>query len=235
MTPAAGVIGRAEFVRQMQHIAEQGWTVVSTSAVLDWLLDSAELPDRAVVIHFDNGWLDTYTVALPVLRELGFTATCYPITDGIEAASAGKPQAVRTLTEGVVSRPFMTWDQVQGLLHAGWEIGNHTAGHSKMADTYDKLGDAAVISEIQNAANLFQKRLGFSPIHFAYPSGSRNVHTDEILAPSFRSLRLWHDDFPIVWTLTDLQTSRLGIECQNIDARIPFDDYKRIFSEAMSD
>ena len=71
------------------------------------------------------------------------------------------------------------------------------------------------------------------PRHFAYPSGSRNTETDELLAPLYRSLRLWHDDFPIVWTITDRATSRLAIDCQNIDVRVPFADFQRIFTEAL--
>ena len=233
LEPSAGIIGRRDFLRQMNHIAENDWIIVSTTQIIDWLLDSAPLPSRALALHFDNGWLDTYTIALPILRDLGFKAMCYPITDGIEAASSGKVHTVRTLTEGVIENPFMRWEHVQELLGAGWEIGAHTASHCKMADKYESYGDKGILWEVNTSNDLFQKHLGFVPSHFAYPSGSRNTRTDELLAPLYRSLRLWHDDFPIVWTITEPGTSRLAIECQNIDIRVPFDDFQRIFTEAL--
>ena len=48
----------------------------------------------------------------------------------------------------------------------------------------------------------------------------------------YESLRLWRVDFPITWAFTDGETSLQAIEGQNIDLRVPFDDFKRIFEHA---
>ena len=230
----AGVIGEAEFRKQMQHLADNHWTVVPTSQIIHWLKGDASLPQKAVAIHFDNGWLDNATVVMPLLREFGVVATCFPITDGIEASSEGKPlTTVRTKTEGIVTKPFMTWSHLQQLLDADWEIGAHTATHCKMADKHAAEGDDGVLQEIQTSNDLFKKRLGFAPEHFAYPSGSRTERTDELLASHYTSLRLWHFEWPIHWTFTDSNTSLLAVDMQNIDLRVPFDDFKRVFIEAM--
>lgn len=90
--------------------------------------------------------------------------------------------------------------------------------NDEAGDEHVEEGDQGVLMEMDTANGLFRERLGYVPVHFAYPSGSRNAWTDGLLAPRFRSLRLWHKDWPIVWTITDPATSRLGIECQNIDA-----------------
>ena len=82
---SSGVIGEVEFRRHLEFISNEGWNVVSTSDVVDWIIDGTPLPDRAVALHFDNGWLDTRTVTMPIVKELGMTATCFPITDGVEA------------------------------------------------------------------------------------------------------------------------------------------------------
>ncbi len=227
----AGIIGQADFHRQMHYIADTGWTVVSTTQIVDWLADGAALPPKAMALHFDNGWFDTATVVLPILRRFGAAATCFPITDGVEAATAGKSAAVRTLTEGVIEKPFMTWGQVRQLLDAGWEIGAHTATHCKIADKHAEAGDAGVMEEAGTANAAFAQHLGFAPDHFAYPSGSRTRRTDELLARCYRSLRLWHFEWPICWTFTDSTTSPLALDCQNIDLRVSFEDFKRIFGE----
>ena len=227
---AAGIIGLSEFERHLRHIRDNGWTVVSTTQIVDWLIDGTDLPEKAVALHFDNGWLDTFEVVLPILRGAGFSGTCFPITDGIEAASQGRATQVRTLTEGVVDKPFMNWEQIQQLLDAGWEIGAHTATHCKIADRHDEEGDTGVVGEAENANALFRKHLGLAPAHFAYPSGSRSDRTDELLSAYYRSLRLWHFEWPIRWTFTRADTPAHGLDCQNIDLRVSFADFRRIFS-----
>ncbi len=230
----AGIIGEAEFRRQMQYIADKGWNVVSTTQIVDWITEGTTLQEKVVALHFDNGWLDTAMVAVPILREFGMTGTCFPITDGVEAASENRSIPMRTLTEGVTKKPFMTWDQAQELLDAGWEIGAHTATHCKTAEKHDAAGDEGVVWEVQTSNDMFKRRLGFVPDHFAYPSGSRNDRTDTLLSRYYRSLRRWHFDWPIRWTFTDYNSSRLALECQNIDLRVPFEDFERIFNEALA-
>jgi len=185
-----------------------------------------------MAIHFDNGWLDTYTISLPILQMFSMTAMCFPITHGVEAASEDESGPVRKLIEGRFKYPFMTWDQVGELLHAGWEIGAHTAIHPKLGQTQVTDGDDGVLREVETSHATFQKRLGFEPEHFAYPGGSRNEETDALLSPLYRSLRLWHFEQPIQWTFTHAGTPRTAIDCQNIDMRVPFEDFKRIFREA---
>ena len=226
----AGVIGLSEFARHLEQMRAGDWTVVGTSRVVDWLLGAAELPAKAAVLHFDNGWLDTATVVEPVLDDFGYTATCFPITDGVEAASSGRSAAVRTLTEGVVEKPFMTWDQVTGLLEAGWEIGAHTATHCKLADRHAGEGDGGVVREAELANRIFERRLGSAPDHFAYPSGSRNERTDELLSRYYRSLRLWHFEQPVRWSYTRRDTPVTAVDCQNIDLRVSSAEFSRILA-----
>lgn len=228
----AGIIGESEFRAQIQYVSTHGWSVVSTSRVADWLEGAGDLPERSAVLHFDNGWFDTIDVAFPILEELGLTGTCFPITDGIEASSSGETAAVRTLTEGVVSKPFMTWDHLQQLLDAGWEIGGHTATHCKVADKHEAEGDAGVVEEVRVSNQLFERHLGHRPVHFAYPSGSRSDATDRVLAEFYRTLRLWHVEHPIEWSFTDSDTSPQAVDCQNIDLRVPYSEFTRIFEEA---
>ena len=91
----AGVVAESQFLRQMQYVADAGWQVVSTTRMVEWLTADAALPDQALVLNFDNDWLDTFTVTLPILHRLGMVATCFPITDGVEAASQGEAATVR--------------------------------------------------------------------------------------------------------------------------------------------
>ncbi len=228
---ATGVIQLSEFRRHIAYIVAEGWEVISTSNLVDWLHESAVLPNRSIVLHFDNGWLDTYQIVMPVLREFGINATCYIISDPTSAASEGRPASIRTSTEGVVHKPFLTWDNAKEMLDLGWEIGAHTATHPKLGEIHSTEGVKGVVSEIETSNYAYERGLGFKPKHFAYPSGSRNEITDSILAQYYQSLRRWNFSKPQSWTLTDSETSPLSLECQNIDSTVDYKDFTRIFHE----
>jgi peptidoglycan/xylan/chitin deacetylase (PgdA/CDA1 family) len=83
------------------------------------------LPDKLVVLTFDDGSISHLTVAGPLLKELGFGATFF-VTEGLGvAAEATLPAEERT---------FMTWPEIKALEalggeHGLFEIGNHTKNH----------------------------------------------------------------------------------------------------------
>ena len=184
---ASGVITVSEFRRQMDYVLENGWQVVSTTEIVDWLEGVGTLPEKAVALHFDNGWLDTRTVVLPILDELGAAGTCYVISEPTDASSKGLPAGITTTTEGFVVKPFLTWDNCRQLIDAGWEIGAHTATHPKLGQVYDVNGEDALMAEIVPSNGVFEDNLGYVPDHFAYPSGSRS---DVALPLDVRSTRM---------------------------------------------
>ena len=230
----AGILSESSLRQQIEGLLEDDWCNVSTTQIVDWLEGKGELPERSFALHFDNGWLDTFEIALGVTESYGVRATCFPITDGVEAATAGQSAAVRTLTEGVVEKPFMTWEQAGKLIEHGWEIGAHTATHCKVADKLDSDGDDAIVAEAETSNGIFQQRLCMVPDHFAYPSGSRNQRSDELLSAYYRSLRLWHFEQPIEWTFTQRDTSTQAVDCQNMDIRVSFEEFQRLLTTAVS-
>ena len=87
--------------------------------------------------------------------------------------------------------------------------------------------------EVEEANEAFAEQLGFVPSHFAYPSGSRNERTDELLSGYYRSLRLWGFSHPPRWTFADQDSSPMALDCQNVDSTVSFKDFVRIFAEAV--
>ena len=231
MGPVSSV--RKSFAHRFSYVSDNGWSVVSTSQVADWLLGEGDLPERSAVLHFDNGWSDTIEVAFPILEGLGMTGTCFPITDGIEATSAGGTAAVRTLTEGVVSKPFMTWDQLQQLLDAGWEIGGHTATHCKKLPTNTK--PTATPASSRKSGYPASSSNGISIIvRFISPTPAARATMRPIASWPSSTGRCgcgtWkiqsNGALPIAAPLWQ------AIDCQNIDLKVPFPEFTRIFEEA---
>src|SRR3954469_20813162 len=96
------------FVAQMRYLVDGGYHVVSFAALVDALEGRDTLPNRAVVITFDDGWENQYRHAFPILRRFGLTATFFVFTTPL-----GKDDKL------------MTWEQLRELQAAGMTMGSH--------------------------------------------------------------------------------------------------------------
>lgn len=74
------VISTEEFAAQMAWLADNGYTSVTTADLLDWLNGAQPLPDRPVMITFDDGYRSNYAYAYPVLQQHGFTGVVFMVT-----------------------------------------------------------------------------------------------------------------------------------------------------------
>ena len=76
-------VDTTSFQEQMNYLAEHNYSVISLEKLVDALKNNAPLPERAVVITFDDGWVSQYRHAFPVLRQHGFKATFFIYTKPI--------------------------------------------------------------------------------------------------------------------------------------------------------
>ena len=113
-------------------------------------------------ITFDDGYLDNFEVAAPILKRLGLPATFFVTTGFIGS------RIVPPWDEQLPRQPgWMSWQQVRGLVSMGFEIGNHT-------DTHLDLGTADpadIRAELATANRKLAEALGSAPRLFAYPFG----------------------------------------------------------------
>jgi peptidoglycan/xylan/chitin deacetylase (PgdA/CDA1 family) len=138
------------FVAQMRYLVDGGYHVVSLAALVDALEGRDTLPNRAVVITFDDGWKNQYSHAFPILRRFGLTATFFVFTTPI-----GKDSKL------------MTWEQLRELQDAGMTIGSHTRTHPVLPDCH-----AALHNEVAMSRADIEQHLGRAPDFFAYPFGA---------------------------------------------------------------
>lgn len=108
------------------------------------------LPEKAVVLTFDDGVKSHYTIVRPLLKELGFSATFF-ITEGFDFP--------------MNKRDFMSWQEIRQLHLDGFEIGNHTRDHQPVPQTLARL-DVQI-----EAINAKCRKYGIPrPVSFAYPA-----------------------------------------------------------------
>ena len=116
------------FARQLEYLVSHGFTTLTASALAAALAAGDLLPERAVVLTFDDGFADFHERALPLLRRYGCSATLFVTTGWI--ADAGRRAAGR--------RPgrMLSWSQIIEAAADGIEIGAHSHRHPQL----DQLG-----------------------------------------------------------------------------------------------
>jgi peptidoglycan/xylan/chitin deacetylase (PgdA/CDA1 family) len=144
------------FREQMSYLAEHKYNVISFARLVDALEGHRPLPERPVVLTFDDGWANQYNHAFPVLRDFGFTATFFVTT---------KPMGTDPL--------YMSWDQIHELQAAGMTIGAHSRTHPKLT----AVSDSALRAEVEGSREEIQQHLGTTPRFFAYPYGAWDART----------------------------------------------------------
>jgi peptidoglycan/xylan/chitin deacetylase (PgdA/CDA1 family) len=152
---------QTDFELQMAYLKRYRYEVIPLEQLADFLDFKAQVPERAVVITFDDGWRSTYTIALPILRKYGYPATLFVTNDLIES----DPKA-------------LSWKQVKALENSGvFDVQCHTQTHSNLADPAgrDLKAYLAFLREelIVSRAEL-RKRIGKSCSFLAYPYGAQN-------------------------------------------------------------
>jgi peptidoglycan/xylan/chitin deacetylase (PgdA/CDA1 family) len=73
----------ASFFEASLRFAQKHYNVVDMARVIESKSGSAPLPPRALTITFDDGWADTFEVALPILHKLGLPSTVFVTPTGV--------------------------------------------------------------------------------------------------------------------------------------------------------
>jgi peptidoglycan/xylan/chitin deacetylase (PgdA/CDA1 family) len=152
------------FDRQMALLKRAGYRTVPLGRTLGPDRDGA-LPRRKVAITFDDGTLDFWEHARPILDRYGFTATLFVVSGRVGALSTWDRDV------GESDRRLMSWDQIRELHGAGHEIGSHTHTHRPLSG----LSDEDVRSELDRSRRTLEHELGLAPRVLAYPRG---LHTE---------------------------------------------------------
>lgn len=141
------------FAAQMGWLHAHGYHAITQEQLLAGL-EGGRLPQRPVLITFDDGYRDVLWNAAPVLRHLRMPATAYVITDRI---SSGDPS-------------FLTWRELRELEACGVEIGSHTVHHLRLAT----LSPRQATHELTASKLVLENRLRRPVPWLAYPHGSRD-------------------------------------------------------------
>ena len=158
----------AVFAEQMTLLGELGYTPVTLDAVRDHYVDGAPLPEGAVLITFDDGYLDNLENAFPILFDHGYPAVVFVPIAYLNGDSRPLPHEESLFRTGV-RNPTLAWEQLVELEQGGVRIESHGIGHRQLTEL--DLDEA--LREIAVSKLRLEERLGREVEAYAYVKGSR--------------------------------------------------------------
>jgi peptidoglycan/xylan/chitin deacetylase (PgdA/CDA1 family) len=160
------------FAEHMAYLNDQGYTPVTVSQfAAELIARENRLPERPVVITFDDGLDDFYTNALPILKNYSFFGTLYIVTGFVGRTSRWLEK------EGEGGRQMLSWDKIREIDASGIECGAHSHTHPEL----DTLSLATAREEIVLSKNILEKHLSKKVKSFAYPHGYHNNALRQLL------------------------------------------------------
>jgi len=150
------------FQQQMEYLKKEGYHTITPHQLHQYLKYGYPLPNKPVMLTFDDGYLDFFEEVLPVLRDNNQHATNFIVTNFIGRKS------------------YMDWFHLQYLLTSeNVFLGAHTQSHKKL----DQLNPEKLEQEIAINKATLEEGLSTAVDYLAYPYGSYN---DNVLSATKR-------------------------------------------------
>lgn len=160
----AGLHIRADrFETQLDYLRRH-YHVISLAEFLKARKNNDPLPDRSVVLTFDDGYRNFLTGALPRLIAREMPVSVFLITDRIRMENGLDMRAWSESDD----ETFLSWNEVKELQRHGVEFGSHTCSHSKLSE----LGPAEVERELRASHETIASYLSQTTMPLAFPYGS---------------------------------------------------------------
>ena len=154
------VVPPEDFAEQLDYLAEEGYTTITPQDYARARKGKQQLPEKPIILSFDDGYEDNWRVVLPMLEERRMRAVFYMVTNSI-----GQPG-------------YLTWDNLFDMERRGMEIGSHTANHLPLTT----LSPEKQREELR-LSKLMLEWKGMKTIYsFSYPNGSYNAGVVAMLA-----------------------------------------------------
>lgn len=172
------VISPAQFEEDLQYIQKCGYTTISAAELLDFTQNGTPLPEKPILITFDDGYEGVHEYAYPLLKKYGMKAVISVIGRYTDLFS--NPDEPRHLNYSHCS-----WEQLREMQRSGvFEIGNHTYDMHENGSNGKRYGIRIKKSESaeEYRENLYddvdafnseiEVEIGVRPTVFAYPFGA---------------------------------------------------------------
>jgi len=157
------MIAEPKFRQQMEAIRDSKIPVIPLSDVLAWKRGEKSIPEEAICITMDDGWVGVYQYAYPILKELGFPFTVYLYKKYVNIGGRS-----------------MKWEMIKEMIEHGCEVASHTVSHellTKKGKRTDAEYELWLLQELKDSKEFLEQHLGKPCLSIGYPYGN---HSDTI-------------------------------------------------------
>lgn len=188
-----------QFRDQLVSLRVRGYTPITFAQYRNCVMGNSMVPDRPVLLTFDDGYEDNYTVAFPILRDVEFPAVIFLVTDSKRRTNfwdADEPQV-----------PLMSPGQAREMAKYGIEFGSHTVSHRRLPEIRSSAGT----KELKDSKSFLEDTLGSKVFSFAYPYGALNPHVKELVREAGYSFAAAADTGPLKFHQDFLEIRRTQV------------------------
>jgi len=188
VSPSEGAITASpkNFEDQLAWLSSHGYGSLTTDEFAAHLAGEP-VPDKSVLITFDDGYLDNWVHAFPLLKKYGYKAVIFLVTAWVghgparPVAGQGQPlpdtpshdECERRIAQGDSDSVMLRWSEIQAMQESGLvEFHSHTHTHTrwdKSERAHEK--NALMAQELQQSRQALLENLGSVSEHFCWPQG----------------------------------------------------------------
>lgn len=188
---------------ELKYIKDQGYTTITISELKNYLLHNSPIPEKSIVITFDDGYMDNYYNAFPILKDLDMVATIFCITSELDGSY------------------YLSEDAIKEMSNYGIDIESHTVNHPKL----DKLTYEEQLKELKESKSTLESITGKGVDSIAYPFG--NLNDDSVKAAKAAGYEL---GFTTNRGLSDRDDNPLKLDRIYISSNYDMNTFKEVLS-----
>lgn len=169
------------FERQMEYLHNAGYRTLKIDELISYINGGLTFKEKTAVVTFDDGWLDNYIHAFPVLKKYRINATIFIVTDRTEKASENMIQTPSTIPthkeskslmeKGEEHRVVLNWELIREIKNSGLvDFYSHTKSHARC----DRLSENELLEELGGSKKIIEERLGRPCLYLCWPGGKYN-------------------------------------------------------------
>ena len=137
---------------QLQYIRDEGYVTLTLSELKAYILNNSPIPAKSILITFDDGYMDNYDKAFPILKDLNMVATIFCITSNLDGSY------------------YLSKEAITEMSNYGIDIESHTVNHPKLNEmTYNEQ-----LAELIESKKTLESITGKKIESIAYPFGDFN-------------------------------------------------------------
>ena len=145
----------ADFTAHLEYFEEAGITPISMQQLYDHWHNDAPIPEKPIVLTFDDGYRSMYTTVYPLLKERGWSGTFFCIVNGRWSDN------------------FILEDMIAEMAEGGMEIGSHTLTHVELNSLSGEELDRQLVESRDTLSAITGKEINM----LCYPAGRYNSET----------------------------------------------------------